>query len=30
MNCTMREMVRVIGKHKVLRTFFGPLPLPRY
>lgn len=28
--CTMRELVRVIGEAKVLRTFFGPLPLPRY
>jgi hypothetical protein len=28
--CTMRELVRVIGRQKVLRTFFGPLPLPRY
>jgi hypothetical protein len=24
--CTMRELVRVIGKDKVLRIFFGPLP----
>ena len=30
MYCTMRELVRVIGREKVLRTFFGPLPLPKY
>ena len=30
MYCTMRELVRVIGTAKVLRTFFGPLPLPKY
>jgi hypothetical protein len=24
--CTMHELVRVIGKEKVLRIFFGPLP----
>jgi hypothetical protein len=28
--CTARELVRVIGRDKVLRTFFGPLPLPAY
>jgi hypothetical protein len=28
MYCTMRELVRVIGKDKVIRIFFGPLPLP--
>ena len=28
--CTMRELVRVIGKEKISRTFFGPLPLPKY
>jgi hypothetical protein len=27
--CTMHELVRVIGKEKVLRIFFGPLPVPR-
>jgi hypothetical protein len=26
--CTARELVRVIGKERVLRTFFGPRPLP--
>ena len=26
MYCTMHELVRVIGKDKVLRIFFGPLP----
>ena len=28
--CMVRELVRVIGREKVLRTFFGPLPLPKY
>jgi len=28
MYCVMRELVRVIGKEKVLRIFFGPLPVP--
>ena len=28
MYCMMRELVRVIGKDKVVRIFFGPLPLP--
>jgi hypothetical protein len=28
--CMGRELVRVIGREKVLRTFFGPLPLPKY
>jgi hypothetical protein len=28
MYCTTRELVRLIGREKVLRTFFGPLPLP--
>ena len=28
MYCTMRELVRVIGKDKVRRIFFGPLPMP--
>jgi len=27
--CTMHELVRVIGKEKVLRIFFGPLPVPQ-
>jgi hypothetical protein len=30
MYCTAREMVRVIGKDKMMRTFFGPLPLPKF
>jgi hypothetical protein len=30
MYCTGRELVRVIGKEKVLRLFFGPLPLPAF
>ena len=29
MYCTMHELARVIGKEKVLRIFFGPLPMPR-
>jgi hypothetical protein len=28
MYCMMHELVRVIGKEKVLRIFFGPMPLP--
>jgi hypothetical protein len=28
MYCTMHELVRVIGKEKVLRIFFGPMPVP--
>ena len=28
MYCTMRELVRVIGKDKALRIFFGPLTYP--
>jgi hypothetical protein len=27
MYCTMHELTRVIGKDKVLRIFFGPLPV---
>jgi hypothetical protein len=27
MYCTMHELVRVIGKEKVLRIFFGPMPI---
>jgi len=30
MYCTVRELARVIGREKVLRTFFGPHPLPTY
>ena len=26
--CTARELVRVIGREKMLRLFFGPTPLP--
>jgi hypothetical protein len=29
MYCTMRELARVIGKEKVLRIFFGPMPIPQ-
>ena len=29
MYCTMRELVRVIGREKVLRIFFGPMPVPQ-
>ena len=28
--CTAHELVRVIGKEKMLRLFFGPLPLPAF
>jgi len=28
MYCTMHELVRVIGKEKVMRIFFGPVPIP--
>jgi hypothetical protein len=28
MYCTTRELVRVIGKDKAKRMFFGPLPMP--
>ncbi len=28
MYCTGRELVRLIGRDKVLRVFFGPLPIP--
>lgn len=28
MYCTMHELVRVIGKEKVLRLFFGPMSVP--
>jgi hypothetical protein len=27
--CTMHELVRVIGREKVLRIFFGPMPFPQ-
>ena len=30
MYCTGRELVRLIGKDKVLRMFFGPEPLPTF
>ena len=29
MYCMMHELVRVIGKEKVMRIFFGPTPLPQ-
>jgi hypothetical protein len=29
MYCTMHELVRVIGKEKVMRIFFGPMPVPQ-
>jgi len=28
--CTTRELVRVIGRDKMLRVFFGPTPLPTF
>ena len=28
--CTARELVRVIGKEKMARLFFGPTPLPAF
>jgi hypothetical protein len=30
MYCTTHELIRVIGKEKVARLFFGPLPLPQF
>ena len=30
MYCTTRELVRVIGREKVQRLFFGPPPLPEF
>jgi hypothetical protein len=29
MYCTMHELVRVIGREKVLRIFVGPMPIPQ-
>src|SRR5206468_6178622 len=29
MYCTMHELVRVIGKEKAMRIFFGPMPAPK-
>jgi hypothetical protein len=29
MYCTMHELVRVIGKEKAKRIFFGPVPIPQ-
>jgi hypothetical protein len=29
MYCTVHELVRVIGKEKALRIFFGPMPAPQ-
>jgi hypothetical protein len=28
--CTARELVRIIGKEKMQRLFFGPMPLPAF
>jgi hypothetical protein len=28
--CTARELVRVLGRERVTRIFFGPLPLPKF
>ena len=28
MYCTVHELVRVIGREKVMRIFFGPMPVP--
>ena len=30
MYCIMRELVRVIGREKAMRLFFGPMPLPEF
>jgi hypothetical protein len=30
MYCTMHELVRVIGREKVMRIFFGPTPAPAF
>jgi hypothetical protein len=30
MYCTVHELVRVIGKEKAMRVFFGPTPLPAF
>jgi hypothetical protein len=30
MYCTARELVRVIGRKRALRLFFGPTPLPAF
>jgi hypothetical protein len=30
MYCTVRELARVIGKEKMLRLFFGPMPLAAF
>jgi hypothetical protein len=29
MYCTIHELTRVIGKEKLPRIFFGPLPVPQ-
>jgi hypothetical protein len=29
MYCTMNELGRVVGKEKMLRIFFGPMPVPQ-
>ena len=28
--CTARELARVVGRERMLRLFFGPLPLPAF
>ena len=28
--CTAHELVRALGKEKILRLFFGPTPLPAF
>jgi hypothetical protein len=28
--CTARELVRITGKEKMQRLFFGPMPLPAF
>jgi hypothetical protein len=30
MYCTVHELVRVIGREKALRIFFGPMPAPEF
>ena len=29
MYCTVHELVRVIGREKAMRIFFGPMPIPK-
>ena len=28
--CTARDLTRVIGREKMVRLFFGPMPLPAF